>query len=90
VPVCRWPRIGSPVAVNASLFLGRDFQVAHDTIVPSMPHTRDEWSMLVAILGTTISPYLFFGRRVKKLKRKRPQVRVRWQSEEERRSKNFS
>jgi Natural resistance-associated macrophage protein len=31
-----------------------------DTLVPSMPHTRDEWSMLVAILGTTISPYLFF------------------------------
>jgi Mn2+/Fe2+ NRAMP family transporter len=25
-----------------------------------MPHTRNEWSMLVAILGTTISPYLFF------------------------------
>jgi Mn2+/Fe2+ NRAMP family transporter len=25
-----------------------------------MPHTRDEWSTLVAILGTTISPYLFF------------------------------
>src|ERR1700686_5435514 len=25
-----------------------------------MPHTGDEWSMLVAILGTTISPYLFF------------------------------
>jgi Mn2+/Fe2+ NRAMP family transporter len=25
-----------------------------------MPQTRDEWSMLVAILGTTISPYLFF------------------------------
>ena len=31
-----------------------------DTLVPSMPHTRDEWSMLVAIFGTTISPYLFF------------------------------
>ena len=31
-----------------------------DTLVPSMPHTRDEWSTLVAILGTTISPYLFF------------------------------
>jgi len=26
----------------------------------SMPQTRDEWSTLVAILGTTISPYLFF------------------------------
>ena len=35
-------------------------RVVHDTLVPSMPHTRDEWSMLVAILGTTISPYLFF------------------------------
>jgi NRAMP (natural resistance-associated macrophage protein)-like metal ion transporter len=35
-------------------------QVAHATFVPSMPHSRDEWSMLVAILGTTISPYLFF------------------------------
>jgi NRAMP (natural resistance-associated macrophage protein)-like metal ion transporter len=35
-------------------------KVLRDTLVPSMPHTRDEWSMLVAILGTTISPYLFF------------------------------
>jgi NRAMP (natural resistance-associated macrophage protein)-like metal ion transporter len=35
-------------------------RVVRDTLVPSMPHTRDEWSMLVAILGTTISPYLFF------------------------------
>jgi Mn2+/Fe2+ NRAMP family transporter len=25
-----------------------------------MPHSREEWAMLVAILGTTISPYLFF------------------------------
>jgi NRAMP (natural resistance-associated macrophage protein)-like metal ion transporter len=35
-------------------------RVLRDTLVPSVPHTRDEWSMLVAILGTTISPYLFF------------------------------
>ena len=34
--------------------------VARATLIPSMPHSRDEWSMLVAILGTTISPYLFF------------------------------
>jgi NRAMP (natural resistance-associated macrophage protein)-like metal ion transporter len=34
--------------------------VARATLVPSMPHTRDEWLTLVAILGTTISPYLFF------------------------------
>jgi NRAMP (natural resistance-associated macrophage protein)-like metal ion transporter len=35
-------------------------QVAHATFVPSMPQSRGEWSMLVAVLGTTISPYLFF------------------------------
>lgn len=34
--------------------------VARATLIPSMPRTRDEWSTLVAILGTTISPYLFF------------------------------
>ena len=32
----------------------------HDTFVPRIPHRREEWEMLVAILGTTISPYLFF------------------------------
>jgi len=35
-------------------------QVLRDVFVPSMPSDREEWSMLVAILGTTISPYLFF------------------------------
>jgi NRAMP (natural resistance-associated macrophage protein)-like metal ion transporter len=35
-------------------------QVTRATFAPSMPHGRDEWAMLVAILGTTISPYLFF------------------------------
>ena len=33
--------------------VGADWgRVARDTLVPSMPHTRDEWSMLVAIVGT--------------------------------------
>jgi Mn2+/Fe2+ NRAMP family transporter len=41
--------------------VGADWgQVFRDTVVPSMPHSRNEWAMLVAILGTTISPYLFF------------------------------
>jgi Mn2+/Fe2+ NRAMP family transporter len=34
--------------------------VAHDTFIPSMPHGSAAWATLVAILGTTISPYLFF------------------------------
>lgn len=41
--------------------IGVDWRsVARDSLVPSWPHSRDEWSTLVAILGTTISPYLFF------------------------------
>jgi len=35
-------------------------QVLRDTLIPSLPHSRNEWATLVAILGTTISPYLFF------------------------------
>jgi len=34
--------------------------VLHATIVPEFPRGRDAWATLVAILGTTISPYLFF------------------------------
>src|SRR6266404_1744578 len=34
--------------------------VAHAVFVPSWPQSHAEWSTLVAILGTTISPYLFF------------------------------
>lgn len=34
--------------------------VLHDTFVPTMPHSSDGWATIVAILGTTISPYLFF------------------------------
>jgi NRAMP (natural resistance-associated macrophage protein)-like metal ion transporter len=41
--------------------VGADWgQVLRATLVPSMPHTRTDWATLVAILGTTISPYLFF------------------------------
>jgi NRAMP (natural resistance-associated macrophage protein)-like metal ion transporter len=34
--------------------------VLHDTFVPSWPEGHHAWQNLVAILGTTISPYLFF------------------------------
>jgi Mn2+/Fe2+ NRAMP family transporter len=34
--------------------------VARATVVPDLPHDRAAWATLVAILGTTISPYLFF------------------------------
>jgi len=41
--------------------VGADWaHVLRDTFIPSMPRSQDEWATLVAILGTTISPYLFF------------------------------
>lgn len=35
-------------------------EVLRGAFIPSVPSTRDGWATLVAILGTTISPYLFF------------------------------
>lgn len=35
-------------------------QVARATFLPSVPRSADAWAMIVAVLGTTISPYLFF------------------------------
>jgi Mn2+/Fe2+ NRAMP family transporter len=35
-------------------------QVAHDVMVPSFDNNAAFWMMIVAIFGTTISPYLFF------------------------------
>jgi NRAMP (natural resistance-associated macrophage protein)-like metal ion transporter len=34
--------------------------ILHDTFVPTWPKDHATWQNLVAILGTTISPYLFF------------------------------
>jgi NRAMP (natural resistance-associated macrophage protein)-like metal ion transporter len=34
--------------------------VLNDTFIPSWPEGHEAWQSLVAILGTTISPYLFF------------------------------
>ena len=35
-------------------------KILADTFLPSWPRSHAQWSTLVAILGTTISPYLFF------------------------------
>jgi len=34
--------------------------IAHDVLHPPVPHGKDAWQALVAILGTTISPFLFY------------------------------
>ena len=35
-------------------------EVLRASFIPSIPHSKSEWATLVALLGTTISPYLFF------------------------------
>jgi Mn2+/Fe2+ NRAMP family transporter len=47
--------------IIAAFVIGPDWRaVVHDTFVPNWPQGHDAWQNLVAILGTTISPYLFF------------------------------
>lgn len=57
--------------------VGADWgQVLRDTLIPSLPHTRDEWATLVAILGTTISPYLFFWQTSEEVEEEKSQGRT--------------
>jgi Mn2+/Fe2+ NRAMP family transporter len=35
-------------------------RIAHDVLRPPLPSGKDAWQALVAILGTTISPFLFY------------------------------
>lgn len=35
-------------------------EVAKGTLIPRLPRTKDDIGLMIAILGTTISPYLFF------------------------------
>jgi NRAMP (natural resistance-associated macrophage protein)-like metal ion transporter len=47
--------------VITAFSIGPDWEsVLRDTFVPSWPKDHAAWQNLVAILGTTISPYLFF------------------------------
>ena len=47
--------------IITAFVIGPDWRaVVRDTFIPSWPRDHDTWQNLVAILGTTISPYLFF------------------------------
>ena len=47
--------------IIAAFIVGPDWsQTLKDTFVPQFPSSSEQWGMIVAILGTTISPYLFF------------------------------
>ncbi len=79
--VLKWLALVLLAYVGAALSLHPDWlAVARDTLVPRLPATRDAWGTLVAILGTTISPYLFFwqaSQEVEEEKAKGQLMRVR-------------
>ena len=59
--VLKWLALVLLAYVAAAVDVHPDWpSVLHDAVVPSWPGGRATWAALVAILGTTISPYLFF------------------------------
>ena len=59
--VLKWLALVLFVYVVAAIHLGPDWgQVVRAAFIPSRPLGAAGWATLVAILGTTISPYLFF------------------------------
>ncbi|HEY6482681.1 MAG TPA: divalent metal cation transporter [Steroidobacteraceae bacterium] len=59
--VLRWLAVALFAYVLTAFLAHPDWhRVLHDTILPTWPHGSQAWATLVAILGTTISPYLFF------------------------------
>jgi NRAMP (natural resistance-associated macrophage protein)-like metal ion transporter len=59
--ILKWLALTLFAYVVTAFVVGPNWRaVAHDTFVPSFPKGHSAWAMIVAILGTTISPYLFF------------------------------
>ena len=60
-PILKWLTLSLFVYVAAAFTLRIPWaKVLHDLVVPQVEINAGFWLMVVAILGTTISPYLFF------------------------------
>src|SRR5512140_1350409 len=59
--VLKWLALALFAYVITAFHVGVDWtEVAQSAFVPSWPRSKEAWATLVAILGTTISPYLFY------------------------------
>jgi Mn2+/Fe2+ NRAMP family transporter len=57
----KWLSLSLGAYIATALLLHPDwFSVLRDTFTIALPKTSEGWATLVALLGTTISPYLFF------------------------------
>ncbi|MBC7607995.1 MAG: divalent metal cation transporter [Polaromonas sp.] len=60
-PILKWLTLFLFAYVIAALLVDVPWlQVLHDLVIPKLQWTSGYWMMIVALLGTTISPYLFF------------------------------
>jgi NRAMP (natural resistance-associated macrophage protein)-like metal ion transporter len=59
--VFKWLCLALLAYIGTAFFAGAHWgEVLRGTVVPTLPHSKDGISLMIAILGTTISPYLFF------------------------------
>jgi Mn2+/Fe2+ NRAMP family transporter len=59
--VLKWLTVVLFAYVATALHVGPDWRaVFHDLLSPTIPRGKEGWRMVVALLGTTISPYLLF------------------------------
>jgi NRAMP (natural resistance-associated macrophage protein)-like metal ion transporter len=64
--------------VITAFYIGPDWsRVVRDSVVPNVPRLGGAWGMVVAILGTTISPYLFFWQASQEVEEEKKQGRRR-------------
>ena len=60
-PILKWLTLFLFAYVIAALLVDVPWvQVLHDLVIPKLQWSSGYWMMIVALLGTTISPYLFF------------------------------
>ena len=59
-PILKWFTLSLFAYVGTVLVVHTPGRALFETLVPRLEHDREYVSMLVAVLGTTISPYLFF------------------------------
>jgi len=58
--VLKWLALVLFAYVITAIHIGPDWATVFRDLIPSVPRGSEAWGTLVAILGTTISPYLFF------------------------------
>jgi len=70
--ILKWLALSLFAYIATAFLIHPDWSAISDAaLTPRMPTTSEGWSMLVAILGTTISPYLFFWQSAQEVEEKK-------------------